>query len=1074
MDLHQMRDAMFSYWKKDTDREAFVDSLFEFFEKPREEIMHEEMNHFCCQLTINSPEIMCAKITDFVTSLQFKSKQHLMSTLIFIYNSKEDLSFNDSFTNFINAYKDYAYNRIMENDCSQFLGFNFDSVEFFFLVSSVSSETKSVSDLVINLYCGGMRQKYSKSIYKICNRRRYFGCNLRNSEDYIEQLTQKQFEMFNQTLASYSGYFSCNIYIKKCIEYNIKIDNVRELLRCNNISDDYKKYLINFSGPTEYNEEIFKRFMTISTDDSISLTKLSKVLYNDENQFDKLVKDLYLMIKGCQSSEFIDRIYNICFGDTDEDKHISCESITDLILLLNQCIKCDIGYRNFKQLLPEKVTSDDIKIDLSDPHVLLAAMYLYQESDAFYDIIKEEISKLALPSSLTTELVNEVWNLCDRFGNEFFENSIETRNFIQFVSFYVISRKHGHKIEIPFEGKLLTFFCACAISTYQFDIPNGLLKDLENDVMYYLDRSDPLVADDLTDYIIDNCDRRDILEKSFFHARFLSYTICPHHQQVRNFHLIPKVSKYFSTPELLQYLKLNIVDGNIRDVVHHLKKQKCQEMNEIYEFINNFFDIGRSMKLDDTMYICKKLMKLVPNLLDGKEDDLYEYLDSQIQNDEYDSEVCYLLEYLAPFDTDETKEDNHNRFDFDERNEDELAKTFKKNERFWNIFMQVKDKIIDTLSCERKIFKNKKNIFKNIKNIEMLKQSLVNNSKRPSYANLKIRRENLLDDAISEFKEKIEKDFYNINVKYKKEEGVDGGGLSRDFITNVSKIIFNPDFGLFVASPSGKCLIPNKNNIDLEMFRFAGKFSAIALNNMHLINANLCNSFFELICDHQVPVSAIKLYDESIFESMKYIFENDVNDLDLRFSISVDGEDEDLIENGANIEVNEDNKREYLINYVEALLIRPFKSQMEAFVEGFRDIYESSDLSLMTADEIRKSLCGEEKIDLDDMEKNLDYCERGDDIKGIEMMMSILRSWTPEDVKKFVFFVTGSQTAPVGGFSCLRSKMSVSFSNRENNNQNFPTAGTCSCSLYFYGEQTRERMERELKYVINVTSFGLG
>lgn len=206
---------------------------------------------------------------------------------------------------------------------------------------------------------------------------------------------------------------------------------------------------------------------------------------------------------------------------------------------------------------------------------------------------------------------------------------------------------------------------------------------------------------------------------------------------------------------------------------------------------------------------------------------------------------------------------------------------------------------------------------------------------------------NLIEATKSEFESKINRDSTNFYVKNQD---------NKEFVTNISKITFDPDFGLFVSAPSKKCLFPNKQNKNLEMFRFAGKLASVAFTNMNIINANLCNSLFDIACGREIKVSSIKLYDKEIFNSLKFMDENDVSDLDLRFLITIDGKDTGLIENGSNIEVNEENKRVYISNYIDALMIN---EQVLAFVEGFNEINTISDLEIMNSDEIRKSLLGE-------------------------------------------------------------------------------------------------------------------
>jgi ubiquitin-protein ligase E3 C len=76
-----------------------------------------------------------------------------------------------------------------------------------------------------------------------------------------------------------------------------------------------------------------------------------------------------------------------------------------------------------------------------------------------------------------------------------------------------------------------------------------------------------------------------------------------------------------------------------------------------------------------------------------------------------------------------------------------------------------------------------------------------------------IRREYLLEDAFeklyglgSDIKNRLRIQFVDVN--YVTEEGVDGGGLFKEFITKLTEIIFNPQYAFFTETHDRK-LYPN-------------------------------------------------------------------------------------------------------------------------------------------------------------------------------------------------------------------------------------------------------------------------
>jgi E3 ubiquitin-protein ligase HUWE1 len=48
-----------------------------------------------------------------------------------------------------------------------------------------------------------------------------------------------------------------------------------------------------------------------------------------------------------------------------------------------------------------------------------------------------------------------------------------------------------------------------------------------------------------------------------------------------------------------------------------------------------------------------------------------------------------------------------------------------------------------------------------------------------------------------------------MHVEFKNEEGIDGGGLFKEWLSNITKEIFNEDMALFVKAASGSTYYPN-------------------------------------------------------------------------------------------------------------------------------------------------------------------------------------------------------------------------------------------------------------------------
>jgi hypothetical protein len=76
---------------------------------------------------------------------------------------------------------------------------------------------------------------------------------------------------------------------------------------------------------------------------------------------------------------------------------------------------------------------------------------------------------------------------------------------------------------------------------------------------------------------------------------------------------------------------------------------------------------------------------------------------------------------------------------------------------------------------------------------------------------MNVRRSHLVEDSILALKSLSRKDFRKIwRFHYIREEGLDGGGLARDWFNEVTSMLFDPNFGLWQSSESNQmCMMIN-------------------------------------------------------------------------------------------------------------------------------------------------------------------------------------------------------------------------------------------------------------------------
>ena len=157
-------------------------------------------------------------------------------------------------------------------------------------------------------------------------------------------------------------------------------------------------------------------------------------------------------------------------------------------------------------------------------------------------------------------------------------------------------------------------------------------------------------------------------------------------------------------------------------------------------------------------------------------------------------------------------------------------------------------------------------------------------------------------------------------MKFNGEEGVDAGGLTREWINNVSSEVVDPKYGLFVSNSTGETYQPNEhsfiNPYHLNYFKFYGQLVGKALSSQTTVNAYFTRSFYKHILGMPLTYHDFENIDQAWYKSLKWILGNDLNGFeDLKFvydekeAYSEKMKQVELVENGRNITVTNANKK---------------------------------------------------------------------------------------------------------------------------------------------------------------------
>ena len=183
-----------------------------------------------------------------------------------------------------------------------------------------------------------------------------------------------------------------------------------------------------------------------------------------------------------------------------------------------------------------------------------------------------------------------------------------------------------------------------------------------------------------------------------------------------------------------------------------------------------------------------------------------------------------------------------------------------------------------------------------------------------------------------------------LSIRFLGEEGVDAGGVTREWFQVLSRQMFNPDYALFIPVASDRTTFhPNKlskvNEEHLLFFKFIGRIIGKALYEGRALDCHFSRAVYKRILGKTVSIKDMETLDLDYYKSLLWMLENDITEIITEtFSVETDDfgvtEVVDLTENGRNIPVTEENKHEYVQLVVEYRLTGSVQAQLEMFLQG--------------------------------------------------------------------------------------------------------------------------------------------
>ncbi|EXJ83083.1 hypothetical protein A1O1_06701 [Capronia coronata CBS 617.96] len=405
-----------------------------------------------------------------------------------------------------------------------------------------------------------------------------------------------------------------------------------------------------------------------------------------------------------------------------------------------------------------------------------------------------------------------------------------------------------------------------------------------------------------------------------------------------------------------------------------------------------------------------------------------------------------------------------------------------------------------------------------VKAREAFFDSILSRKAVSQYLVLKVRRDCLVEDSLRSVSEVVGSGGSDIKkglrIDFQGEEGIDAGGIRKEWFLLLVREIFDPNHGLFVYDDDSQYCYFNPYCFESsEQFFLVGVLLGLAIYNSTILDVAFPPFVFKKLLasapatgdkltstpkvSHACSLDDLAEFRPALARGFRQLldFEGDVEETFCRdFVAEMDRYGEivqvPLCPGGEKRAVTNANRRDFVDLYTHYLLETAVARQYEPFKRGFFTVCGGNALSLFRPEEIELLVRGsDEPLDIASLRAVATY-EGWPKTEGPpEQQPQVVWFWdffaraSAEDQRKILGFITGSDRIPAMGatnliirIQLLRSKDEMDGFGRPINKpiERFPIARTCFNTLSLYRYSSREKLEHKLWMAVTGSEgFGL-
>ncbi|XP_063585141.1 apoptosis-resistant E3 ubiquitin protein ligase 1-like isoform X2 [Penaeus indicus] len=356
-----------------------------------------------------------------------------------------------------------------------------------------------------------------------------------------------------------------------------------------------------------------------------------------------------------------------------------------------------------------------------------------------------------------------------------------------------------------------------------------------------------------------------------------------------------------------------------------------------------------------------------------------------------------------------------------------------------------------------------------------------------------VSREKLLESSMKATKNFTVADWCkNFEITFQGEEGLDWGGVRREWFELICAQLFDNNNGLFTSLHEGQQALVHPNpdrppHLKLKHYEFAGRVvgkclyeSALGSGYRQTVRARFTRSFLAQLIGLRVHYKHFAQDDPELYNGkIRHLLEHGVDKLDdelffIEEYIHATGQIKvvELEPGGTTRQVTNNNRLQYLDAIAQFRLSARVRNEVDAFLAGLNEIIPDNLLCIFDENELELLMCGIEEYSIADFKANHEVNGSSPEFRRVlYWFWTAVSNFTEEEMARLLQFTTGCSRLPPGGFAQLSPRFQISAAHTFGV---LPTAHTCFNQLCLPDYDSYEQFEKALLLAIKEGSEGFG